>query len=394
MSIDTKADFDNLIDRIQDLVKKYENNVLHCNQYQIYLANGERISFEVSPWSIAHLLGIRLDYIKSTNLFKNTDAYLLLKEFLENSYSVYRYVQEGRLSYSSLFSNFIEQKLTTFEKVIYYFDPNDIEFICKYDKGRTYQLGLEKNYFCDYFIAKTDPEGNLYLLGLIRNGTSYMPMTNLYFPKDDKQFTNLKGLLMNQLITYANNVVISNLVTEHKSNRFLHISLKLRKLDTLKRYASSMKGLTIDTAYDLQFILKGLAMKDSKINAYKMVCQQFMKKIKDHEIFSLEQLEEPTKEQLGSEIVSMLETYNDEICNVDNSKAQKTYSNLLGQYKNLEEQVFTLQQQLDRTKQEANSYYEQLQVLEQENVSYQEFQEEILSVVERKRVKKEENETE
>lgn len=90
----------------------------------------------------------------------------------------------------------------------------------------------------------------------------------------------------------------------------------------------------------------------------------------------------------------MLETYNDEICNVDNSKAQKTYSNLLGQYKNLEEQVFTLQQQLDRTKQEANSYYEQLQVLEQENVSYQEFQEEILSVVERKRVKKEENETE
>ena len=58
MSIDIKADFDNLIDRIQDLVKKYENNVLDCNQYQIYLSNGERISFEVSPWSIAHLLGI------------------------------------------------------------------------------------------------------------------------------------------------------------------------------------------------------------------------------------------------------------------------------------------------------------------------------------------------
>lgn len=394
MSIDTKADFDNLIERIQDLVQKYENNVLHYNQYQIYLANGEKISFEVSPWSIAHLLGIRLDYIKSSNLFKNTDAYLLLKEFLENSYSVYRHVQEGRLSYSSLFSNFIEQKLDSFEKNIYYYDPIDIEFVCKYDKSRTYQLGLEKNYFCDYFIAKADQEGNLYLLGLVRDGNSYTPMTNLYFPKDDRQYTNLKGLLINQLITYVNIIGISNSVINQKNNHYLYISLKLKKLETLKRYASSMKGLTIDIAYDLQFVLNGLAMKDNKINVYKMVCQQFMEKIKEHEIFSLEQLEDATKEQLDNEMVAMLETYNDEICNVDNSKAQKTYSDLLGQYKNLEEQVFTLQQQLDRTKQEANSYYEQLQVLEQENVSYREFQEEILSVVERKRVKKEVNEVE
>lgn len=393
MTIHTKADFDNLIDRIRDIVEKYENNVLHYNQYQIYLANGERIFFEVSPWSIAHLLGIRLDYIKSTNLFKNTDPSLLLKEILENSYSVYRHVQEGRLSYSSLFSNFIEQKLSSFEKIIYYFDPNDIEFVCKYDKGRTYQLGLEKNYFCDYFIAKVDKEENLHLLGLIRNGNSYTPMTNLYFPKDDRQFTNLKRLLMNQLITYVNNISISNSVTEHKNNHYLHMSLKLKKLEGLKRYANSIKGLTIDTAYDLQFVLNGLAMKDNKINVYKMVCQQFREKIKEHEIFSLEQLEDSTKEQLDSEMVLMVRTYNDEICNVDNSKAQKTYSDLLGQYKNLEEQVFLLQQQLEVSKQEASSYFEQLQELEEENSSYKGFQNEIFEVVKRQRLKVESTES-
>lgn len=252
---------------------------------------------------------------------------------------------------------------------------------------------MEKNYFCDYFIAKVDKEENLHLLGLIRNGNSYTPMTNLYFPKDDRQFTNLKGLLMNQLITYVNNISISNSVTEHKNNHYLHMSLKLKKLEGLKRYANFIKGLTIDTAYDLQFVLNGLAMKDNKINVYKMVCQQFREKIKEHEIFSLEQLEDSTKEQLDSEMVLMVRTYNDEICNVDNSKAQKTYSDLLGQYKNLEEQVFLLQQQLEVSKQEASSYFEQVQELEEENSSYNGFQNEIFEVVKRQRLKVESTES-
>lgn len=390
MSINTKADFDYLINRIQDLVQKYENNVLHYNQYQIYLANGEKISFEVPPESIAHLLGVRLDYIISTNLFKNTDAYLLLKEFLENSYSVYRNVQEGRMSYSSLFSNYIEQKLDSFEKIIYYFDPNDIEFICKYDKSRTFQLGLEKNYPCDYFIAKKDKEENLHLLGLVRNGSVYMPMSNIYFPKDNTQYSNLKGLLMNQVLTYANTVLIYNSVSNFSKNPHLLISLKSKKIETLKKYASSIKGVTIDVAHDLQFILNGFALKDSKIKAYKMICEQLMEKIKEHEVFSLEQMEDSTKEQLDNEMFAMIQTYNNEICKTDNSKAQTSYSDLVEQYKVLEEQVNTLQQQLDNAKQEASAYYEQLQVLEQENASYKEFEEEILDVVKRQRVKKEE----
>lgn len=393
MSIDTKADFDNLIERIQDLVQKYENNVLHYNQYQIYLANGEKISFEVSPWSIAHLLGIRLDYIKSTRLFKNIDAYLLLKEFLENSYSVYRYVQEGHLSYNSLFSHHIEQKLDSFEKIIYYYDPNDIEFICKYDKSKTFSLGVEKNYPCDYFIARKMPNGDIYLLGLVRQGNICMPMTNIVFPNDEYQFTHLKIILTNQVITFSNSIIVNNETTQFNHNEYLGINTKIKKIDILKAY-SNIKGVSIDVSSDYRFNTNGYIMKEQKISSYKAICQRFMEKIKEHEIFSLEQLEYATKEQLDNEMVAMLETYNDEICNVDNSKAQKVYSDLLGQYKNLEEQVFTLQQQLDRAKQEANSYYEQLQVLEQENVSYREFQEEILSVVERKRVKKEVNEVE
>lgn len=387
MKIATKADFDSLIDHLKEIILRYENNVLHYNQYQIYFANGEKINFEILPQTVPHLLGIKLDYIRSTVFFKEQDAYKLLKEFLEQSYFVYQQVQKGYLSYNAIFSSHIIEKIEAFEKNIYFFNPNDIEFICKYDKSRTFQLGLEKNYPCDYFIAKKGYKGELYILGLVNQGNKYMPMSNLFFLNDENQMIKIRELLTNQILTFPNSIVIENIVTGFKNNRFLSVNSKLEKIKTLKNYTRFIKGTAIDVSSDYQFIMNGFQMKEDKINMYKIICRQFMQSILEHEIFLLEQFDENSKNPIDHEMIELIEAYNNKTCQNPDTNAEMTFSDLLKRYKMLENQVLALEQQLDFTKQENFVHLRRIKELEQENIEYKRFQEDIITIATRVRVK-------
>lgn len=286
-----------------------------------------------------------------------------------------------------MFSNHIEEKLDSFEKVIYYFSPNDIDFVCKYDKSKTFQLGLEKDYPCDYFIAKKNNENNLYLLGLVRQGNMYKPMSNILVLSDEQQIAKFKGLLMNQVITYPNSIAVENMVTGFGNKAHLSNSTKLEKIKSLRNYARSIKGVSIDVSFDFQYIVNGFQMKDNKINIYKMICQQFMQTIAAHEVFLMEQLDESIQSQMDSEMIQLIETYNNESCQSDSNKAQMTYSDLLNKYNALAKQVLELEAQLDVTRQESYTNLERIQILKEENAEYKSFQEDILAVVQRKRNK-------
>ncbi len=383
MKLVTKESFDNLIDKLKKLVQKYENNALHYNQYQFYLANGEKLSFEVMPQNVPHLLGINLDYLRATNMFKNKEAFLLLKEFLESSYSVYKGIQEGHLNFNSIFSDQIALKLEAFEQNIYFYSPSDIEFICQYDKSKTYQLGLEKDYPCDYFIAKTDILGNIYLLGLVKHVDSYIPMTNLMFLKDEDQNISLKKLLANQVLTFVNTIMVTNPVTNFKNTSRLPLAFKLEKIKILRKYKNLSFGTIIDVSSDYQFNTNGVIAKETKISTYRIICQQFMQTILSHEIFLIEQLDDTVREQLDEDMIGLIQVYNDEACKVGDSKAQVTYSQLLEQYNMLAIQVLELQKQLEMKEQEAIACYEQIQTLEQENVFYKEFHDDIINAVQK-----------
>ncbi len=388
MSINTKADFDAIIERIKKLVENYENNVNHYNQYQFYIANGDRISFEITPQSIAHLLGIRLDFLRATGLFKNQNSYNLLKEFLDNSYSVYRQVQEGHLAYSTMFSEYLEEKLEAFEKIIYYFNPIDIEFVYKYDKSKSYQSGEEENYPCDYFLARKSKNGDMYLLGLVKQGNQYNPMTNITLVKDETQISKLKHLLVNQTLTYVNSMLIENPMTNYRNNPHMMITLKLEQTKKLKRYAGYTSGVSIDTSADFQYALNGYLLKDNRINTYKVMCQQLLKAIKEHEIFDIEQVEESIREQFDDKMIHLIQTYNDTLYkDSTNLSAQTSYTNLLEQYKILAIQVEQLKEKLHQSEQEVIGYQAHIQTLQAQDESYQLFQQQIFEVVEKQKQK-------
>ncbi len=387
VQINTKADFDQIIEKISSLIEQYENNVVHYNQYQFFLANGEKIAFEMAPQYIGHLLGIRLDYLRSTGLFKNQDSYGLVKEFLKNAYSVYQNIQSGYLSYRSIFSNHLDEKLKIFEKILYYFSPDEIEFVCKYDKSKTFQLGLETDYPCDYFIAKKNQHNDIYILGLIRQSNGYAPMTSMYFPKDETQYSRLKNMLVNQTLTLVISVIIYNKVTNFKCNPYMSVPTKLEKIKNIKGYIGNISGVSIDTSSDYQFNLNGFMMKTNKINAYNAIFQQLIVALQNHTVFSLELVEGCTQREVADEMSQLIDTYNNEVCKDVNTLAQTTYSELLEQYKLLASEVSHLNERLQSADEQSRIYYEQLQLAQRENEQYKAFQKQIFEAVEAQKQK-------
>ena len=67
-------------------------------------------------------------------------------------------------------------------------------------------------------------------------GNKYMPMSNLFFLNDENQMIKIRELLTNQILTFPNSIVIENIVTGFKNNRFLSVNSKLEKIKTLKNY--------------------------------------------------------------------------------------------------------------------------------------------------------------
>lgn len=384
MEIRTKEQFDNLIDRIKNKVSLYEANGNHYNQYQMYLANGKKLTFEIKPQNIAHLLGIQFDYLKSSRLFKGKDAYEILKEFLERSYFVYDHVQKRHLAYNAMFSDYMETKLESFEKIIYYFSLDEIEFICNYDKSKTYKLNFEKDYPCDYFIAKKDSHGNIHLLGLINEENRYIPMSNITFLEGDEQISNLDGLLQNQILTYPNSILIANPVTNFNKSHHLYTKNKLEKIKTLKNYTTLVPSVSIDVSTDHQFVINGYLQKEQKLNAYKEKIGQLKEAILKRELLAIEQEDDL---EIDEEIIAIINAYNNDICNKENTSAKTTYSNLVQEHQLLSQKVEDLLEQLKNANAKLELYAKQIKELEQENSEYQEFQEDIFDVVMRKREK-------
>lgn len=210
-----------------------------------------------------------------------------------------------------------------------------------------------------------------------------MPMSNIVFPNDEYQFSSLKGMLMNQILTFSNSILIENLVKPLSSKRYLSLQSKLDKIRTLKKYGEHIKGVALDVSSDYQFSVRGYIEKENKINMYKLFAQNFSERIKEHEIFSLEDMDDAMS--MDKEMLNMVEMYNNEACKMENGKAHITYSQLLKEYNELVRRVAELDYQLEESKNLVMQYSQKMQTLETENLEYKEFQEEIFDVVSRRK---------
>ena len=68
--IKNKSEFENLVEKIKTCLDWYRKRNFDDKVYKLYLANGERINVIFPKQTIAHLLGIKTEYLKSTKLLK------------------------------------------------------------------------------------------------------------------------------------------------------------------------------------------------------------------------------------------------------------------------------------------------------------------------------------
>ncbi len=245
-------DFYDYVDMLKSDMDWYERSGFSNKIMHLGLDNGERLRVSFSLSSIAHLLGIQVEYLKSTGVYSKTaTAYSIIKSIISNPIKIANLVACGYLTWDKFLSDFAFVKANSFCRMFSYLD--DIKFICKYDKSSSYTTGYSA-LDGDYYVAYQYNDG-LLIVGLKKDGEYYKPITNRYVSNDDK-FLNV--LLTNQVVTVPNYVYMYYLATNTYGNKFtIFQDKKIQMLADAKEYADTYQA-TCDVSLGYSYALGSL----------------------------------------------------------------------------------------------------------------------------------------
>ena len=314
--ISKKVEFDELIDKVNECIKWHYRRNFEDKVYNLLLDNGEELRIVFSNSSIAHLLGVDTEYLKTTGLFKG-NSYDILKSICNDSYRLYNMVSGGHLTYDNFISDFALEKVNGFRNICG-IELYNIEFICKYSKDNSYITGHQQ-LEGDYYIAyKT--ENGLFVIGLKKSGDYYYPMTNRFIDLNDeesKKFLNV--LLDNQTITMATYSYLYFRNTRSRSDKiYVDYNKKASVIRQLKYYAKSYDAI-VDVSTGYSYIIEKLLQKfDSNSNFYPILNKIF-EYIRKRVKINIDKIEKEFG-KLPEDILSLINDYNNSL-NVDISSA-------------------------------------------------------------------------
>lgn len=364
--ISNKVEFDELIDKISECMKWHDRINFEDKVYNLLLDNGEELRIVFSNSSLAHLLGVDTEYLKTTGLFKG-NSYDILKMVCNDSYRLYSMVRGGHLTFDNFISDFALEKVNGFRNVCG-IDLYNIEFICKYSKENSYITGHQQ-LEGDYYIAyKT--ENGLFIIGLKKNGDYYYPMTNRFIDLNDeksKKFLNV--LLNNQCITMATYSYLYFKNTNGKSNKiYVDYIKKAHVIRKLKEYANNY-GSIVDVSTGYGYIIEKLLQKfESNSNIYPILNKIFEyigKRVK----INIDKLEKEFG-KLPDEMLVLINTYNDSL-SADISSALGEYTKEVTRERDqLKEENRKNIEELERLKEELLAVKSLNEKLQMENAEY------------------------
>ena len=242
MEIKTRADYIDVLARIKKNIELYETTFLKYNSYRLFFANDDDIYFNFNESCIAHILGIDTDYLKDNNICTGESSYEIVKYLIDNEYATYNKIERLK-AFNVVFSSFIDDKLNYFEEQIKAPIPNQLEFICKYDRSKSYSYKATDGYNADYYLCRKNEDGDLMILGLVKqnddiNSNRYCIQTNRIIKNDDNFNEALMELLHNQEITYATGLYIKNQKNNYEKNISLNMIETYKTLDNFKSYVT------------------------------------------------------------------------------------------------------------------------------------------------------------
>lgn len=361
-----RTEFENLLMNISDKLSYYEYEKIYDKTYSLLLANGEKINIKFPHYCIPHLLGININYLDATSCFNVHNAFDLVKQLCDNEYRVYTEMKKGNIFFEQLFSSHVDAKVESFienTKVNIY----NLDFICKYDKSKTFIEG-EIGYDFDYILAKKGQNNEIYILGLVKNDKQnfYVPMSNQYFDNIEEATNKIARYLKNQTITF-----ISSLSVPNFKNFYLQPNIKYKKVDRLMQLVEKFDA-QVNVSGDYKWMLTKYLDGGSINNEFSnIICEA----IKKGEFITPEMFGISDFNMLNYSLTNIILSFNDFLLsnsknlNISNSSSYSDTISELTEIKKLCETYKTRNEELESDNKTLISKNEQLS---NENNEYKE----------------------
>lgn len=358
--------FTDLIDRIDACIDLYEKVRLEDTRFKLYLSDGKEIQISYDIKSIPHLLGINIDYLRSTGMYEES-SYNILVDIINNPNRLFNQFKNKHMKPESVFSKHINEKLDNFENICG-INIHNIEFISHYDKEKSYTNG-NNPLDGEYYIGFRNSSKTLSVIGFTKNHGMYYPITNLkfdYYSNEKEDFLN--RLLNNQTLlslqTLKKNTFINGLIDPKKY--YYHLDEKEAKLLLLNKYAENYKA-TCDTHKDyIYYIRKTMNLYEEKSTIWDILVE-ITEAIKKKKIINIPKLEKKYGELKGS-FVNTISAYNDSLTNNENSTENNfSYKDIIEELKVSKTEVERLNNLINKVDNENKKLVERNCTLEEEN---------------------------
>lgn len=372
LNIQTKEEFDNIVEKIEENVLKYEK-YLYNIRYKLFLSNGEVLNVEYPKSCIPHILGVNLEYIKMLGIYKEKSSYELMKEFLNDSYSAYKKAND----INKLFSEYVNVKNSNFNDILKINLPN-IQFIVEYQKERIYGHDVLESP-CEYYVV-TQKDNKLLVLGLVKQNGKYVPQTSQEWNlTDEKDKSNFYNLLYMQHIMFCNSLRYSSNIEEPMKQFNLFNPQKSDKMLYLKSIANKYSSV-IRVEKDYEYTLSKLMENKVSTNNYKGIIQNITSSIARNEIIDISNFDISPDD----DICELINAYNNSKFDTNDLHEIK-YSELKSSYEKLKQEVELLKKVNEKLQNDNQEKEKELEVLRKENSEYLEKEAKVLEIFQYKK---------
>lgn len=370
MKIDT-AKFEEIIENITKNINLYERIQLYNNHYTLFLANGEILNIKFLRNNIPHLLGVNIDYLKLSNKFKpNASYYDNLNYFVENSFNFRKLVNEGSMSYSLMFSSYVDEKNYAFEKNSK-IRTDDMFYIVKYDREKTYKIEPKAD-ICEYYIIRRS-NNKYYVLGLMKNENLYLPVSSRVYD-DEENFDNFMARIANkQEITYAYSMSVKNKYGNYNENFVVNINEKEKLINRVIK-ASEKYDATASVVKDYSYFLNRYKNEKENYKTNITILSLLSDSIKSGNVFEVSSIDEMLGNfELNDDIKELINVCNNMLCGSHNNEmALNSYSEIEQENKTIKQELITLRNEVAKLADENESlknsnseYDEQLKIYDE-----------------------------
>lgn len=359
------CDIETLFEKIKNCIEFYEKTYIKNKIFTLYLGNGEQVKYAITPDNLPHLLGLNLEYIKTTYNYSKNSAYDLMVEVLENPFRLHTIFKNNILKPEQVFSKNIEEKLEGFKDNFKYDAKEvleDTDFICKFESEKSWDV-TEKKQKYDYIIVKTLPNNKIALLGLVKNGFQCYAMSNQLFNSLEEAKTTLNELLTNQKVTLLTGFKAYNRMTDGNFSWTLTINQKLEKVDIIKNYRDNFDFI-IDITSDYEYTIQKMLENKYERRENYSTGGEIVDCIVNRQLIPRDNFE-------GSPLLNIIDAWNDHICMNETSENNGiSYTDVVKDLKNFRELAKEFEIENDNLKTQVSDLTKENENLIKENDTY------------------------